>query len=152
MKSRGGGIAVIFCVLLWDLNCLAALGGDVSSVQSDALHLQGTLRVTPNALYALHEIETPTGIQVREYVSPAGKVFAVAWQGPWRPDLHQLLGSYFVPFQQAARASKQRPGRAPLSIHQANLFVEHSGQMRFFRGRAYLSDEFPAGVKAESIR
>lgn len=152
MKYRGFRVAAILCVLLWTLNCFGALGGDVSSVQSDAIQLQGTLRVTPNASYTVHEIQTPTGIKVREFVSPAGKVFAIAWQGPWRPDLHQLLGSYFAQFQQAARAGKQRPGRGPLSIHQGNLVVEHSGHMRSFLGRAYLTDEIPSGVTAESIR
>lgn len=139
-------------MLLWSLSSYAALGGDVSSVQTDVAHLQGTLRVTPNASYAVHEIQTPTGVTVREYVSPAGKVFAVAWQGPWPPDLQQLLGPYFSKFQQAAESAKQRAGRAPLSIHQSNLVVEHSGRMRSFAGRAYLTDQLPSGVNAESIR
>jgi hypothetical protein len=89
---------------------------------------------------------------VREYLSPAGKVFAIAWQGPWLPDLQQLLGSYFTQYQQAARAAKQRPGRAPVSIHQSSLVVEQSGHMRGFVGRAYLTDQIPSGVTEESIR
>jgi hypothetical protein len=140
------------CVLLWSLSSFAALGGDVASVQADAVHLQGTLHVTAYRSYAIHEIQTPTGVTVREYLSPAGKVFAVAWQGPSMPDLHQLLGSNFAQFQGAARSAKQRPGRGPLSIHQANLVVEQSGHMRFYSGRAFLSDQFPLGVTAESIR
>jgi hypothetical protein len=121
-------------------------------VQSDAARLQASVHVTNNAVYAVHEIQTPTGVTVREFVSSAGKVFAIAWQGPWPPDLHQLLGSYFAQYQQAVQAPKQRAGRAPVSIHQANLVVEHTGHMRSFVGRAYLADQLPSGVIAESIR
>jgi hypothetical protein len=149
---RGFRIGACFCVLLCSLSSFASLGGDVSSVQSDVTHMQGSLRVTPNAAYAVHEIQTQSGITVREYVSPAGKVFAVAWQGPWPPDLQQLLGPYFSKFQQAVQSSKQRAGRAPLSVHQSNLVVEHAGHMRSFVGRAYLIDQIPSGVSVESIR
>jgi hypothetical protein len=34
----------------------------------------------------------PEGTSVRRYVSPAGKVVAVAWKGPVMPDLRQVLG------------------------------------------------------------
>jgi hypothetical protein len=139
-------------VLLWSLSSFAALGGDVASVQSDVAHLQGSIRVTPNAAYAIHEIQTPTGVTVREYVSPAGKVFAIAWRGPWPPDLQQLLGPYFSKFQQAVQSAKPRAGRAPLSVHRENLVVEHAGHMRSFAGRAYLTDQIPSSVKLESIR
>ena len=150
--TRGFRVAASCCVVLWSLSCFATLGGDASSVQTDVAHLEGSLRVTPNAAYAVHEIRTPTGVTVREYISPAGKVFAVAWQGPWPPDLQQLLGPYFASFQQAARSSKQRPGRTPLSVHQGNLVVEHAGRMRSFVGRAYLTDQVPSGVNLGSIR
>jgi len=139
-------------MLLWSLTCFATLGGDVSSVQADVAHLAGSLRVTPNAAYAVHEIHTPTGMTVREYISPAGKIFAVAWQGPWPPDLQQLLGPYFAQFQQAVHSAKQRAGRTPLAVHRGNLVVEHAGHMRSFVGRAYLTDQIPAGVNPESIR
>jgi Protein of unknown function (DUF2844) len=139
-------------VLLWSVSSFATLGGDVSSVQSDVAHLQGSLRVTANASYAVHEIKTQTGVTIREYVSPAGKVFAVAWQGPWPPDLQQLLGPYFSKFQHAMQSEKQRAGRSPVSVHQANLVVEHGGRMRSFAGRAYLADQIPSGVTLESIR
>jgi hypothetical protein len=139
-------------VLLWSLSSFAVLGGDVSSVQSDVAHLQGSLRVTSGATYTVHEIQTPAGVSIREYVSPAGKVFAIAWQGPWPPDLQQLLGPYFSKFQEAAQSPKQRAGRAPLAVHRANLVVEHGGHMRSFAGRAYLTDQIPSGVNLESIR
>jgi Protein of unknown function (DUF2844) len=147
-RFRGG---VLLGALLWSVKAFAALGGDARSVESDASYLAGSVQVQSHPSYTVHEIQTPTGTRVREYVSPAGTVFAIAWQGPWPPNLHQLLGSYFNQFQQAAAAAK-RGGRAPVSIRQNNLVVEHSGHMRAFRGRAYLSDQLPAAVSEESIR
>ena len=85
-------------------------------------------------------------------MSASGKVFAVAWKGPWPPDLQQLLGTYFSQFQQAAQSAKQRAGRTPLAIHQSNLVVERSGHMRSWMGRAYLSNQLPSGMSVESIR
>jgi hypothetical protein len=138
--------------VLWSLTCFAALGGDVTSVQADATQLQGSLHITSHAAFAVHEIQVPTGITVREYLSPSGKVFAVAWQGPWLPDLQQLLGSYFAQYQQAAQAAPRRFGRAPLIVRQSQLVVEQSGHMRSFVGRAYLADQLPSSVSAEAIR
>jgi hypothetical protein len=151
-RFRGLRAVLTVCVLFWTLNSFAALGGDVSSVQADVAHLQGMLHVNPAASYTVHEIQAPDGTRVREYLSPAGKVFAVAWQGPWLPDLQQLLGSYFAQYQRAAQSPKERVARAPLSVHDANLVVEQSGHMRSFAGRAYLVDQFPKGVAPESVR
>jgi Protein of unknown function (DUF2844) len=138
-------------LLISAMASFAALGGDVSTVQADQVHLQGSLRVTPASVYTLHEIQAPTGVTVREYVSPAGKVFAVAWQGPTIPDLKQLLGANFEAYAQAAKTQNQH-GHGPLIVHQGSLVVEIGGRMLFHTGRAYLSDQLPAGVRVEDIR
>jgi Protein of unknown function (DUF2844) len=151
-RFRGLRAVLTVCVLFWSLGSFGALGGDVSSVQADAAHLQGMLRVNPVASYTVHEIQAPDGTRVREYLSPAGKVFAVAWQGPWLPDLQQLLGSYFAQYQRAAHSPRERVSRVPVSVHDANLVVEQSGHMRSFVGRAYLVDQLPSGATPESIR
>jgi hypothetical protein len=135
----------------------AVLGGDVASVQADQLHMQGSLRTTVRASYTVHEIQNSGGIVVREYVSSAGtsagKVFAIAWQGPWPPDMRQLLGNYFDPYIQAAKAQNAaRVGRRPLMIEQPGFVVEMGGHPRSFFGRAYLPDQLPSGVSAEAIR
>jgi hypothetical protein len=137
---------------MWSMAAFASLGGDASSVQADAVHLQGSLRTTHAQAYTLHEIKIPTGTVVREYLSRSGKVFAVSWHGPWPPDLKQLLGSHFEEFQLANENATHRAGRAPLSVHTPNLVVQQGGHMRSFVGRAYLPDQLPAGVTAESIR
>jgi hypothetical protein len=113
--------------------------------------MRAALRVSRNdASYTVHELTAPTGTTVREYVSPAGKVFGVAWRGPYLPDFRQILGDYFAPVMQAPR--KQRQGRGPLEIRQPNVVFQSSGHMRAFFGRAYVPDLLPKGVSADIIQ
>jgi len=128
----------------------ASLGDDVRTVQSDQAHMKASLKTTERAGYVVHELQSQSGVRVREYVSPAGRVFAVAWQGPFMPDLRNLLGTYFEQFSQAAKSKQTRGG--PLIIHEPGLVVESGGHMRSFFGRAYVPQMVPENVRAESIR
>jgi hypothetical protein len=146
-------ISGMLVMLAVPLTMSASLGGDTNSVQADQAKMQGSLRTTSNNSYTLHEIRTPTGVAVKEYVSTSGKVFAVTWQGPIHPDLRQLLGTYFDAFTQAEQAQRaQRRGRGPLLIQQTGLVVQISGHMRSFLGKAYVPEMLPAGVHAEDLR
>src|ERR1700722_14549310 len=131
----------------------AALGGDIVSVQADQVQMQGTRRMTTAAGYTVHQIQGASGTVVREYVSSEGKVFAVAWQGPYLPDMRQLLGSSFEQYAQAAKAQRStRMRRGPRLIEEPGLSVEMSGHPRSFSGRAYIPGMLPQGVLAEDIR
>ena len=155
LRSRLAVFAVaILAMIVTALPAFAGLGDDVSSIQADQAHLQASLRTTQTAAYTLHELQAPTGTTVREYVSPAtGKVFAVGWQGPWPPDMRQLLSNYFAQFQKAVQAqASARTGRHPVSIQEPGLVVQAGGHMRSFAGRAYIPQMLPQGVSAESIR
>ncbi len=161
-QQKPPACAVAFRTALWTTICacvltalpaFAGLGEDVSSVQADQAHMQGTLRMTQGQAYTVQEIQGAAGTVVREYVSSSGKVFAVAWQGPWPPDMRQILASYFEAFQSAARSQvNSRPGRQPLRIEQPGLVVQSGGHMRAFSGRAYLPEMLPQGVSAEAIQ
>jgi hypothetical protein len=152
MKLNGISLSCAALLLLGAGPALAALGGALESVQADQAHINAGLRVTQKPAYMLHELRSSTGMVVREFASSGGKVFAVAWQGPWHPDLKQLLGSHFEEFQQAAEAQKRRGVHGPLLIQQSGLVVELDGHMRGFSGRAYLPDQVPAGVREEDLR
>jgi hypothetical protein len=131
----------------------ASLGGDVTSVEADRAKMEASLQTTSTEHYAIHEMHAPNNLVVREYVSPAGNVFGVAWQGPSRPDLHQVLGTYFDSFNKAAQARKlQRTGRGPLFIQQDGIVVQMGGHARAFFGRAYVPQNVPSGVQLEEIR
>jgi len=129
----------------------AALGDLAPSVAADQAHMQGTRKVTPGAAYSVHEITVPSGTRVREFVSSAtGRVFALAWQGPYMPDLKQLLGDQYDSFVEGARNGGAR--RSNVRVSQPGLVVHSTGHMRAFSGRAYLPDQLPAGVRIEDIQ
>ncbi len=128
----------------------ATLGDNLVSIQADQVHMKGTLRTVTMAGYLLHEIQMPTGTVVREYSSPAGTIFGVSWEGPFLPDLHQLLGASWDSYVQAAR--KKRLGRGPLLLRLPELVFESTGHPRSFHGRAYVPRLLPEGVSAEGIR
>lgn len=131
----------------------ASLGGDTASIQADQVHMQGRRRTTAAESYAVHEIQGASGTVVREYVSANGKVFAVAWQGPWMPDMRQLLGSYFDQYARANQAqSGARMRRGPVLINEPGLVVQIGGHVRAFAGRAYVPEMLPSGVRAENIQ
>ena len=132
--------------------CFAVLGGDVSSVQQDSVRIHASARITQKQNYAIHEFQSPSGVVIREYAAPSGKVFAIAWQGPSLPDMKQLLGTYFEEFQKAAQTQNRRGGHGPLIIHEQGLAVELGGHMRSFVGRAYLPQEIPPDVRNEELR
>jgi hypothetical protein len=129
----------------------ASLGENVTSVQNDKVYLKGSMRSVSTERYVMHEIQTPAGNLVREFVSPGGSVFAIAWDGPTQPDLQQLMGAYFEQFRQASE-QQQRRGPGPLMIETPNLVVQQSGHMRSFHGRAYLPQALPNGVQSGEIR
>ena len=146
-------LCFMFGVLAIPAHVFAVLGGDTNSVQADQVHMQGSLRSTRAQAYTVHEIQAATGTTVREYISPSGTVFAVAWKGPWPPDMRQLLGEYFDQYTQAAEVqSNARTGRRPLHIELPGLVVHVGGHPRSFAGTAYLPDRLPHGVSAEELR
>jgi len=112
--------------------------------------MKASLRMLPTVKYTVHEIQTPAGTTLREYVSSAGTVFAVAWQGPVMPDLRQTLGRYFDRY--TAAASAKHAGRRHIAIREPDLVVQSNGHMRSFSGRAYLPQLLPQGVTVEEIR
>jgi len=146
-------MSIAFLMLALPLPALAALGGDVSSVHEDQAQMKGTLKTTEGTAYTLHEIKGAAGSVVREYVSPDGQVFGVAWQGPAMPNLQQILGSYFQTFSDAAQAQRAaHRGRGALYIQRPELVVESNGHTRTFSGRAYDPTKLPQGVTANDIR
>jgi hypothetical protein len=143
--------AVLSCVFSQPAS--ATLGGDLASVLADGDHMKGAIRTSQAPAYALHEIESPNHVFVREYMSAEGKVFGVAWNGPFRPDLQQILGKYFDQFTQAVEAQRvARPGRHPITATQPGLVVEMGGHMRVLSGRAYIPDMLPESVRGEEVR
>jgi hypothetical protein len=150
MESKVWLTSLALVSLVVSVPAAATLGEDVNSVPADQAQMQGTLKITSAAKFAVHEIQLPSGTVVKEYVSPAGMVFAVSWQGPSIPDLQQVLGRYFEQYTEAAKTQGAGPG--PRVTQQPGLVVQSGGHMRAFFGRAFAPQMLPRGVLAEDIQ
>lgn len=147
MKRIG---TVLFVLLMGTVPAWAALGDDVSSVDSDVQVMRGQRHMIAKVGYNLHQITTPDGSVVNEFVSPAGVVFGVSWQGTSLPNLPQLLGTYLTNLQQGQR-TKVVPRRA-VTIEDNNFVFTSIGRLRSFRGRAYVPGLVPANLTPEVVQ
>ena len=130
----------------------ATLGESVNTVQSDRKVLSGVRgATTAHNCYSVHEFES-NSTTVREYVSPEGIVFGLAWQGLVEPDLTQLLGNYAEEYRQAVRKAHHRRGSRRSRVKTDQIVVEKWGHMRSLQGRAYVPDLIPPGVSVDEIR
>jgi hypothetical protein len=120
-------------------------------VSADRQFLRGQIREEVHPGYRLHQITDASGGVVREYVSAAGKVFAVSWQGPFVPNMQQLLGTYFTYLQQYAQAQMGRHG-GPLMIQNENFVFTSGGHMRWRHGRAYVPSLLPTNLSPEVVQ
>jgi hypothetical protein len=148
MKVCSVSVALIAVAL--PIGALAALGEKVDSVPTDQAHMKATLRIASNGKYTVHELQTPAGTLVREYVSPAGIIFGVAWEGPSLPDLRQILGTYFGSYTEAAKTA--RSGHRSLAVEQPGLIVHSRGHLRAFFGQAYVPQLLPPNVSSDEIQ
>ena len=122
--TRASTLSAAAMMMALPLSASAALGGDVSSVQSDRVKMSGALlRITATGSSTVHEIQASSGTVVREFISPAGKVFGVAWEGPWIPDLREMLGMYFEQYTTLAQAASI-PGVSPNDLQNLVLEIE----------------------------
>jgi hypothetical protein len=151
-RLPGGYFAYIVAMIYVAPLCAwAALGGDLDSVQADQTHMKASRRLIGGGeKYAIHELRSTSGTAVREYTSPQGSVFGVAWQGPMLPDLRQVLGAHFERYVEVSQT--KRVGHGPLIIQTPGLIVQSTGHMRAFVGKAYVPEMLPPGVTADEIR
>jgi len=150
MKLTHTVVCSIVVALTAAAPALAALGGDATSVQSDLVRMKGALRISSSAGFTVHEITTSYGTVVREYLTPADKVFAISWRGPVIPDLRQMLGSYYGQYEQAASAP-HLGGHRHLAIERPGLVVQSGGRMRAFYGRAWAPDLLPQNFSVSAV-
>jgi hypothetical protein len=130
----------------------ATLGESATSAEADRKALSAVRGATTTAgNYTVQEMRTDA-YTVREYVSPAGIVFAVAWEGLTYPDLTPLLGSYAAQYKEALRQRPRRPGRRHLTVRTDQVVVQKWGHMRDLRGRAYVPALIPPGVSIDEIK
>ena len=130
----------------------ATLGEPAASVEADRTAYQAIRRTVPfRTGYSVQEIVSDAAT-IREYVSPDGTVFGVAWNGLTHPDLRPLLGAFYDEYRQVRQQTPREPGRRFLHLHGARIVVEKWGHMRDLRGRAYVPSLVPSGVDTDEIK
>ncbi|HEX3397097.1 MAG TPA: DUF2844 domain-containing protein [Steroidobacteraceae bacterium] len=147
---KGAALGVLLIVALSPRIASATLGEPEATVQTDVSQAHASIKSSQDrGGYRVHEIQLPSGTIMREFVGANGTVFAVAWQGPTRPDLRQALGQYFDAYASAPRS--KFADRRHVHIQQGDLVVEAGGHMRALSGRAYLLSAIPSGVNVEEL-
>ena len=131
----------------------AALGQPAATVERDRTLMKGQRHSRSAVGYTVDTL-TVAGLQINEYVSPDGIVFAVAWKGTGMPDLRLLLGEYFDDYRTGVAAARGREPRVrgPLRIKNERVVVERAGHSRALWGRAYLPSHIPAGMLPQDIQ
>lgn len=148
---RGNGLKfIVFAAAAFSAaapvgSAFATLGEPEVTVQTDITQARASIKsLQERDSYRVHEIQLPSGTVMREFVGLDGKVFAVAWAGPTRPDLRQALGQYFDAYVSAPRS--KLADRRHVQVQQGDLIVQGGGHMGALTGRAYLASAVPSGV------
>ena len=130
----------------------ATLGESVDSVESDRKAFTAVRHATlARNGYTVQEIKSDANV-VREFISPSGIVFAIAWNGLSHPDLTTLLGTYVGEYQQALQQTTGQKGKRHLQVKTNRAVVEKWGHMRNMQGRAYIPALIPSGVNIDEIK
>jgi hypothetical protein len=144
--------------------CLASLGrapsafaGTTTVHQARALAAANGSSVTSStsgsngsANYSVSTTTLAGGTTVREYVGADGVVFAVTWNGPFLPDLRELLGQHFATLKDES-ARQPKAGRGQVRVAQPDVTIESGGHMRAYAGRAWINSRLPAGFDTDTL-
>jgi hypothetical protein len=130
----------------------AGLGGNAASVEADSAQMKAQVAVTAGAGFTVQTLTLPTGTVVNEYLSPAGKVFAVSWRGQAIPDLQQTLGSFYSTASAALNNAPRAVDHRHRVVETADIVVHVTAHMRLHTGLVYVPALLPQGVSASDLR
>ena len=133
----------------------ATLGEPAWSIETDRARVQGERRVVQAATtrVQVHVITQADGSTIKEFVTPGGIVFAVAWSTRLKPRLDTLLGAQAPRYAAAASAAMATPGvRHGVTLASDDLVVQASAHLNAHAGLAYLRSLVPEGVHIDDLR
>jgi hypothetical protein len=149
-------ILLLSCFMIGLPTCaIAGLGEGVDSFQNDSNKttiLRHSMLASAGSTvvdYSSHQMHDDVGNLITEYVTTKGVVFALTWQGPFKPDLHQLLGNYFKTYLSVEGAST---GRQPQIVEQSQVVVVSEGRLRNFHGKAYIPALVPSSFSLGDLQ
>ena len=152
LKILSFGFVLMLAICTFPQQAQATLGESVNSVTSNKKSLSA-VRSAEKILskYTVYEFQYDT-ITIREFASPSGIVFGIAWIGLTHPDLTPLLGSYASEHKKALNQVKRQHGSKHVKVKAENVVVEKWGHIRKLQGRAYAPDLIPEGVSVDEIK
>jgi hypothetical protein len=136
--------------------CLASLGRAPSSFAgTSSVHQARALAAASGTTagstsYSVSTTTLTGGTTVREYVGADGVVFAVTWNGPFLPDLRELLGQHFTTLTNES-ARQPKAGRGQVRVARPDVTIESGGHMRAYAGRAWINSRLPAGFDTDTL-
>jgi Protein of unknown function (DUF2844) len=145
-------VKVLLILIVASMPAWATLGQYEGSVSVDQQNLRSADLVQSFQAYKVHQLTTTNGTVVREFVSPKGTVFGIAWQSRFMPDMKQLLGDYLTNYQSATKAQTQIHQRRGLIVKTNDFVFVSNGHMRFYKGLAYVPSLVPNNVSAEVVK
>ena len=145
-------LSVLLTLVLAHIPAWAVLGQTEASVTTDQQQMKTEDRVQTFTSYKVHQLTTTNGPTVREYVSPQGLVFGIAWQGRFMPNLNQLLGTYVTNLQNATPAQTQIRHLRGLTVKTNDFVYSNFCHLQSCTGRAYVPAFVPSNVSAEVVR
>lgn len=145
-------LPLLMLLFLGNTAASAGLGQPEASVSTDAQQMKSEDHIRSLQGYEVHQLTSANGPTVREFVSPQGMVFGIAWQGRSVPNMNQLLGAYVTNLQTATPAqTKIRPLRG-LTVKTSNFVYSNFCRLRICTGSAYILSLVPNNVSAEVVR
>jgi hypothetical protein len=100
-----------------------------------------TLGAKTRAPYTQAVQVLPSGTRVVQYIDRRGIVFAVAWSGPFLPELQAMLGGHHLALVEAQSRSSLH---APIVVRTREVVIASGGGAGAFNGRAWLPGRLPA--------
>jgi hypothetical protein len=124
----------------------------MTGVQADRAHLQARLTSTTAGTHTRHEMTLPNGGLVKEFTNANGRVYALTWSGPGKPDLRSLLGGYFERLQAGNARINPRARRQPMQLVRSDVVIQTGGHMGYFWGVAYIPALAPADFAVTDLQ
>jgi len=149
--SRSQRLVSLFIFALMATPAWAGLGESVAQIARDGTRLKaGAAQVTRGVAYDRHALRTGNGVQVLEFASRDGQVFAVSFNGPSMPDLKVLLGNRYSEYAAAVHPS---PSTHKIYTHTSGTLELSIVKLpRGFTGSAYVPGAVPAGVNPHELQ
>lgn len=146
--------ATVVLVLALGLTCPAAAMAGLGEPYRPPVAAAGTTgtppRQQPARAFEVHETLAGDGSQLRQYVSPAGVVFAATWTGPALPDLKLILGPHHAVF--AAALAAGTGSQKVFAMATDDMVLQLVKLPRGFAGAAHVPWLLPPGTRPEDIR